>query len=255
MFWFGIVLLALGSLLLGFTNPWQFPAEADRGFFDWTEVFWYLQWGGFWLVTASLLVFGDRAWRSPTLFSVHWKLVPPGIAFALFILFFFCSTPEKSNQADWKNGWLGARVYWRTKIWRVGDNGDEQALPDRLAGRWEAPGGFAFTISRDTVRMTTPSGNAEWKSRTCPWRFPMDYDFTFRSSPIQQAITPPGFAFERLGAVPPEDILKLSDRRFPRRYCSCDSKTTTWILVDIDRLLAFPDHDNALIARRALSLL
>jgi hypothetical protein len=51
----------------------------------------------------------------------------------------------------------------------------------------------------------------------------MDYDFTFRSTLIQQAMTPPGLACERLDAFPPEDI---------------------------DRLLAFPGHDSAFIARR-----
>lgn len=249
MFWFALVLLGFGTLLLGFTNPWQFLEVAGQGFLDWTEVFWYFQWGGFWLIVASLLVFGGLAWRAPSVFAAHWKLIPAGIALVLFVMFFFCSMPEKSNQHDWKNGWLGARVYWRTKIWMRGDDGDEQAIAGRLAGRWEAPGGFEFTISPDSLSIKTPSGNTEWNARTCPWRFRMDYYFTFRSALIQRAMTP-GLAFEKLDSRQPESLPNLPDRRLPRLDCSCDSKTTTWILIDIDRLMAFSDDDTSLIARR-----
>ncbi len=250
MFWFGVVLLALGGLLLGFTNPWQFFEAISGGFFDWTEVFWYFQWGGFWLVAGSLLVFGGLAWRAPSTFAAHWKLVPAGVAAVLFVGFFFCSMPEKSNQPDWKNGWLGGRIYWRTKIWMRGDDGDEPGIPRRMAGRWEAPGGLEFSIAPDSLRMKTPTANTEWNARTCPWRFRMDYDFTYRPALEQQAMTP-GLAFEKLNSARPGFVTGLPDRRFPRLYCSCDSKSTMWVLVDIDRLLAFPDDDERpVIARR-----
>src|SRR4051794_15833098 len=122
MYWFGILLLAMAILLLGATNPWEFFQSADVGFLDWTEAFWYLQWGGFWLVTASLVLFGGLAWRVPSTFTAYWKLIPPAIALLFFVLFFFFSMPEESNQRDWKNHWLGARVYWRTKLWRRDDD-------------------------------------------------------------------------------------------------------------------------------------
>ena len=35
-----IILLALGILILGGTNPWKFFQAIDGAFFDWTEVFW-----------------------------------------------------------------------------------------------------------------------------------------------------------------------------------------------------------------------
>ncbi len=200
MFWLGLVLLALGSFLLGFTNPWQFFQAVGHGLLDWTEVFWYFQWAGFWLVTASLLIFGGIGWRAPATFSSHWKLIPPAIAVALFGMFFIFSMPEKSNRPDWKNGWLGARVYWRTKIWMRGDDRDEPGFPDRMAGRWEAPGGFRFTISRDAVRIETPSGETEWSAQTCRHRFQMDYDFTFRSALAQQAMTP-GLGVRKAGLI------------------------------------------------------
>src|SRR5207244_4339788 len=150
-------------------------------FFDWTELFWYLQWGGFWLITASLLVFGGLAWKTPAAFVFRWRVAPAGVAFLLFVLFFVYSMPEKSNQQDWKNGWLGIRVYARTKLWLRGDEGGEDALPDRLAGPWKAAGGFGFTIARDRIQMTTPGGETVWSAHTCRRRFQMEYDFTFRS--------------------------------------------------------------------------
>jgi hypothetical protein len=249
MYWFAIVLLALGALILGFTNPWKFFQAARGSFFDWTDLFWPLQWSGFWLIAASLALFGRLACRVPSTFTTHWKLIPPAIALALFVLFFFYSMPEKSNQADWRNGWLGARVYWRTKLWFRGDDGGEAALSGRLVGRWEVPGGLSFTISRDAVRMTTPFGETEWSVRTCPYRFRMEYDFAYRSA-LTQPLLSRGLEFRPLEFQAGETNIPLPDRRFPRLYCSCDSKATTWVLVDIDRLIVSPDEDSTVIARR-----
>jgi hypothetical protein len=248
MYWFAIVLLAAGALILGLTNPWQFFEAAGHGFMDFTEAFWHLQWGGFWLIAASLALFGRLAWRAPSTFPAHWKLIPPGIALAFVVAFFVYSMPEKSNQRDWANGWLGARVYWRTKLWMRGDDGGEGALPDRLAGNWEAPDGRHFTITRDAIRLSTPLGYVEWSAKTCPCRFRMDYDFTFRSVLTQPVSA--GLEFRPFAYQTRESDIPLPDRRFPRLYCSCDSKQTAWILVDIDRLIASPEDGTTLIARR-----
>jgi len=246
VYWLGLILFALGAFLLGFSNPWKFFEAIEGSFFDWTEAFWYLQWGGFWLVSGSVFVFGCLA-KTPAAFAARWRLIPPGIAVVMFALFFAYSMPEKSNQRDWKNGWLGARVYIRTKVWLRGDNRDESGLPDRLAGRWESPGGFSFAISRDAIRMISPAGETEWSARTCR-RFEMDYDFAFRSNlerpmPAGLALTP----FDQKGAA---SAMSLPDRRFPRVSCSCDSEFATWVLVDIDRLMAFVDTKPILLARR-----
>ena len=249
MYWLGLILLVLGVVLLGFTNPWQFFQAAQGSFFDWTEVFWYLQWGGFWLVNASLLVFGGLAWKAPASFSPQWRMVPAGIALLLFVFFFACSMPEKSNERDWKNGWLGARTYVRTKLWLRGDDRGEDALPDRLTGRWEAPGGYAFTISRDAIRMTSPNGETEWSGGSCRHRFQMDYDFTYRS--VLAAPVTSGLAFQPFDQTRADSSVQLPDRRFPRLLCTCDSKMATWVLVDIDRLLVFLQSGEELLARRS----
>ena len=248
MYWFGIVLLAIGVVLLGFSNPWQFFQAAEGSFLDWTEAFWYLQWWGFWMVAASLLVFGVMAWAAPATYAIRWKILPPGIAIVIFALFFVYSMPEKSNQRDWKNGWLGARLYWRTKLWMRGDDAGEDALPSRMAGLWEAPGGFSFSLTPDRIQMTSPSGASVWSAQTCRGRFEMRYDFTLRyglSQPVQN-----GLRFSRFekAAAP---TLPLPNRRFPELSCSCDEKFATFVLVDIDRLLVFRDFERtALVARR-----
>jgi len=249
VYWLGFILLILGIVLLGCTNPWQFFKSAEGGFFDWTEVFWYFQWGGFWLVTASLLVFGGLAWKAPAVFAVPWRVVPAGIALLIFALFFICSMPEKSNEKDWKSGWLGARVYWRTKVWLRGDDRDEDALPDRLAGHWEAPGGYSFSIARDGIQMNSPAGSTVWSAHTCR-RFSMEYDFTFRPALAQPRPSPTGLAFRPFDQTDAVPALPLPDRRFPRLSCSCDFNLNTWVLVDIDRLLVFVESERPLIARR-----
>jgi hypothetical protein len=248
VYWVGLVLLVLGLVLLGFSNPWKFFEAVQGGFFDWTEVFWYLQWGGFWLVSASLLVFGGLAWRMPATFSARWRLVPVALALLTFVLFFVYSMPEESNQRDWKYGWLGARVYVRTKIWLRGDDGGEDALPDRLSGHWETPGGLGFTISRNEIRIMSPNGETVWNAGTCRHRFQMDYDFTYRSAlerPVQA-----GLRFATFDQRAPASAIPLPDRRFPRLSCSCDSKMTTWVLVDINLLMVLVEDEQPLLARR-----
>jgi hypothetical protein len=249
MFWLGFVLLSLGAFLLGCTNPWKFFEASEGQFFDWTEIFWYLQWSGFWLVTASLLIFGGLAWKAPATFAARWKAVPAVLALFLFALFFVSSMPEKSNQRDWKNGWLGARVYGRTKIWMSADDRGEAALPDRLTGLWNAPRGFGFAISRDGIRMTSPDGEIEWSARTCRHRFQMDYDFAFRSN-LEQRM-PDGLAFTSFDQTPVTPLMALPDRRFPRLSCSCDSTLATWVLVDIDRMMVITDSGQVLLAGRS----
>jgi hypothetical protein len=230
MFWLGIVLLGFGVVLLGLTSPSHFFESARGSFFDWTELFWYLQWFGFWLLTASLLIFGALAWRAPATFAVRWKVLPPAIGLLIFAAFFIWSMPEKSNQRDWRDGWLGARVYWRTKLWMRGDDTGEDGLPDRLAGRWETPGGVRITIARDRIEMTSPAGKSVWSAQTCPYHFEMHYDFTFR---------------QNVTYAPP-----LPDWRFPRLTCSCDGRFASWVLVDIDTLMVYAGSERALIARR-----
>jgi hypothetical protein len=249
VYWVGLVLLGLGVVLLGCTNPWQFFEAAEGGFFDWTEVFWYLQWGGFWLVTASLLVFGGLAWQAPGTFVPRWRLVPASVALLIFVLFFVCSMPEKSNQRDWKNGWLGVRVYGRTKVWLKGDEGGENALPERLAGHWEAPGGFSFTISPHEIRMMSPGREIVWSADHCRHRFQTDYDFTFRS--VLAGPIPAGLTFSPFDQTGIAAALPLPDRRFPRLYASCDGRVATWVLVDIDRLLAIMESGRVLVGRRS----
>jgi hypothetical protein len=243
-----MILLVLGLVLLGFSNPWKFFQAIQGGFFDWTEAFWYLQWGGFWLVSASLLVFGGLGWWMPATFGARWKVVPAGISLLTFVAFFICSMPEESNQRDWKNGWLGLRVYARTKIWLRGDDGGEDALPDRLAGRWETRGGLRYTISRDEIRIASPKGESVWSARTCRHRFQMDYDFTFRSV-LERPVTV-GLQFEPFDQRRAASAIPLPERRFPRLICSCDSNLATWVLIDIDRLMALVESEEPLFARR-----
>jgi hypothetical protein len=98
--------------------------------------------------------------------------------------------------------------------------------------------------------MRTPSAETEWSAQACRYRFQMDYDFTFRSALGQQSLAS-GLAFEKFGSwQPPKYLADLPDRRFPRLICSCDSNESTWVLVDIDRMLAFPDDRTTLVARR-----
>ena len=248
MYWVAVVLLVLGFVLLGFANPWMFLEAADRGFLDWTEAFWYLQWGGFWLVTGSLLVFGTMAWMAPATFVARWRLVPVGVAVLLFVLFFICSMPEKSNERDWKQGWLGARVYVRTKFWLRGDDAGENAVPERLAGDWKAPSGFAFTLSSDAVTVKSPAGEAVWSASSCGRGFQMHYDFTYR--PALDPPLPDGLGFVAFGQPVPAPLVPLPTRRFPRLYCSCDSKEAKFVLVDIDLLMVFLGSDQPLLARR-----
>jgi len=249
VYWVALVLLALGVVLLGCTNPWQFFQAAEGTFSDWTELFWYLQWCGFWLVTPSLFVFGGLVWKEPATFALRWRVVPTGLALLIFVLFFVCSMPEKSNQKDWKNGWLGARVYGRTKVWLRGDEGGENALPDRLAGHWVVPGGIAVTIARDGIRIISPGGETVWNAHTCRHRFQMDYDFTFRS--VLARPVPAGLTFTPFDQTGAASSIPLPDRRFPRLFCSCDSNVATWVLVDVDRLMAFIDSEQVLLARRS----
>ena len=249
MYWLGLILLVLGVLLLGLSNPWQFFQTSGGSFLDFTEVFWSLQWAGFWLVCASLLVFGSLAWKTPSAFTPPWRLAPPGIALAMLALFFVHSMPEKSNQRDWKNGWLGARVYVRTKMWLRGDDAGESAIPDRLSGRWEAAGGISFTISRDAIRVASPDGETVWSERDCRHRFQAEYDFTYRSNLTESS--PSGIRFGALDHKGAATWIELPDRRFPRLLCSCDSKTARWVLVDIDRLAAIMESGKVLLARRS----
>src|ERR1044071_3502086 len=79
MYWIAIILLSGGLLLLGLSNPWKFLPTAEGTYLDWTELFWYLQWAGFWLIAASLLAFagvawGGRNWPAPI---ASWRTIPP----------------------------------------------------------------------------------------------------------------------------------------------------------------------------------
>jgi hypothetical protein len=241
-------LLGLSAVLLVSSNPWQFFQAIEGSFFDWTEIFWYLQWCGFWVLSASLLLFGWLAWHQPEMFALGWKMIPVGPALAMFVTFLACSMPEKSNEEDWKNGWLGARVYLRTKIWMRGDEAGEDAIADRLQGDWEVPGGFAFIISREGVRIESPEGASVWNERNCRHRFRMDYDFAFRTN--LELASPGGLGFRRFDQARRTRAISLPDRRFPRLSCSCDSMYASWVLVDIDRLMAFPESGTVLHARR-----
>jgi hypothetical protein len=100
--------------------------------------------------------FGGLSWKSPASFSPR-EVIPAGVA----LLLWCCSClldAGGSNERDWKYGWLGARTYVRTKLWLRGDDGGENAIPDRMSGcrrRLEdSPSPF-----RDTIRMTSPDGN------------------------------------------------------------------------------------------------
>ena len=126
MYWFGMVLLALGSLILGLTNPWQFFQAAAGAFFDWSDTFRYFQWGGFWLVTASLLVFAGTAWRAPSTFVPRWTQVPPGIALLLFVAVLLLLHARKVEPAG-----LEARLAGRARVLA------HEALAARRRGRRE----------------------------------------------------------------------------------------------------------------------
>jgi len=152
----------------------------------------------------------------------------------VFVAFFFVSMPERSNEKEWKDGWLGARVYQRTKEWRRGDEAGEAALAGRMAGDWVAPGGYRFTIERDAIRMKSGAEVVEWSPRTCRHRFRIDYDFAFRSA-LEWPI-PDGLAFTSFDQVRARPAISLPDRRFPRLTCACDGAEATWVLIDVDKL-------------------
>jgi hypothetical protein len=76
----------------------------------------------------------------------------------------------------------------------------------------------------------------------------MEYEFTFRS--VLRQPLPAGLSFTPFDFKMREPAVLLPDRRFPRLDCYCDSNRTVWILIDIDRLMAFPEPDRMLIARR-----
>jgi len=108
----GIFFLSVAALLLGiFSHKLFFGDGSSVGYVDFSVLYYWAQWGGFWCAVVSLVWFGLSAWhaRFPLLSR---RDLAPALAVFLCAHFLIYSIPEASNEHGWKRSAVGWRVYW-----------------------------------------------------------------------------------------------------------------------------------------------
>jgi len=226
MYILGTILLAAGAFLLVVFSPWLYlDPRGATGVLDFTEVFWYAQWGGFWLTLASLLCFGVSYSKAPL---SGRAIVAPGIAALLTVLFFACSMPEASNQREWCKGVLGLPVYVKTKLRLAADAEGVDGLPKRFAGTWKSGGVRVLTIGADSVAVENGASKTLMSKQSCPHRFAMEYRLT----------SPSGlFEYFREGRATEADFRQLHPHDYPVLLVDCGMTYTVFVLLDRHELL------------------
>lgn len=159
MFICALLLLAIaGVLFVLFGRAYlngghQMPINFD-------ELYFWAQWAGFWLVLASLVLFGLDAWLHGLALR-SWRLAPPLLAILLALHFIIWTMPEKSNQANWAQGALGLRVYLATKLAVRSDAREAARWLAAFAGRWRSADGEQLVIGADSAQLITDRGSQE----------------------------------------------------------------------------------------------
>jgi hypothetical protein len=227
MYIFGIILLTAGALLLIVFSPWTFldPGGAT-GLIDLTELFWYAQWTGLWLVLGSLLCFGVAARRMP--FDLASRAaIAPGLAVLLVVLFLAFSMPEASNQREWHKGVLGLPVYIKTKLRLAADAKGVEGLPVRFAGTWKSGRDPVVGIT-ESVMIHNGAAHKLISKNTCPHRFLLEYRFA-----------PPSglFEFFRYAGATEADFRTLSNRDYPVLIADCGMDFVVFVLLERRKLL------------------
>src|SRR5260370_19937701 len=148
------VFVVLGGALLALSSPFAGP---QHGLLDFSDIFWYGQWSGFWLLALSLLLFLLDWLQSPGRYRPlwQWEMLPPSAAILLCLAFVAFTMPERSNQRPWP-GKLGVGSYARTKL---GQHAAAQAIlriSNQFSGKWMGTDGQRqqFSTERGSGRAT-----------------------------------------------------------------------------------------------------
>ncbi len=241
MYIFGVILLALGAFLLVVFSPWIYlDTRGATGLMDFTELFWYAQWTGFWLSLGALLCFDFSFWRAPFAFTQR-AAIAPGIAAGLVILFIAFAMPEASNQREWYKGALGFRVYLRTKIRLAADARGPEALPSRFTGTWKSGRDPIIQIGSESVSIRNGAAHIVISEQTCPHRFHLEY-----------RLTPPSGLFEyfRNATATEEDFRRLSNHDYPLLIADCGMDSVALVLLEPKKLLVLSRNASPQILHR-----
>jgi hypothetical protein len=159
MFFCGLLLVAIASLLFTLFGR-AYLGGGRQGPINLDELYFWAQWTGFWLLLASLVLFGLDAWMHGLVLR-SWRMTPPLLAILLATHFIIWTMPEKSNQANWAQGALGIRVYLSTKLAVRTEAREAARLLAAFAGRWQGVDGEQLVIGADNAQMITDKGQQE----------------------------------------------------------------------------------------------
>jgi hypothetical protein len=230
MYGAGIFFLSVAALLLGvFSHKLFFGDGSSVGYVDFSGLYYWAQWIGFWCAIASLAWFGLAAWqhRFPLLSR---RALAPAIALALCAHFLIFSIPEASNEHGWKKSAVGWRVYVQTKcrIWNEARADAQLKAP--FHGAWKTAEGASLRIKPEQIVITEPGKATEFSDANCA-------DFSYFRYQIED-LHGVGYHFYRAGVLRTPLFLDLREAPYPVLTYTCNGRDAAFIVLAPRRLVA-----------------
>jgi hypothetical protein len=217
----GVFFLIAATLLFGVFNRTFFFGDGHMvGPLDFSEVFYWAQWSGFWFAALSAVLFALAARQS----SFPWfsrRAIAPALALVLCVHFVMASIPEWSNRDGWRKGALGWNVYMETKrrLWR--EKRADAELKHAFAGQWKNAQGVRVEIKPGRIRFTGPAC-AEYST------------FRYEMAEWREL----GIHFYHAGLAASPLYRNLPDRRYPLLTCVCNGREAAFMVLEPRRLFA-----------------
>lgn len=234
-YWFGVGLVVLAAALLGITHPAIFygPPDSPGSFLDFSDLFYYGQWIGFWLLTGSLGLFWMLHRASPAVFQPLAKpaSVAPVLAVVLLAHFVVFTMPEASNRGSWKRRNLGIKAYLDAKTSFLRERRANQAVVQRFTGAWKAANGVVYSFSANGARMSVGSQGKMMDAGHCGERMLIRYE-----------MNDPGELYTQF--MESSDELRrvfgnLVEQPLPIVTCTCDSEYRRFTILPDGRMVGF----------------
>ena len=228
----GVAFLTLAAILLSVFSRKFFFGDGAAGLMDFSELFYWGQWIGFWCTVLSLCSFALAAHFAPFPL-ISRRAVPPALALALCLSFLAFSIPEWSNKDGWRKGAIGWKVYVDTKVrlWRERREAGarEATFREAFYGRWKTAEGATLVIERGKVMLDA----TEFSLATCA-------DGAFRSEMASK--TAIGMHFYRAGLVMSPQYKRLPEGRYPLLTYTCNGRDASFMAIEPRQLfVVLPD--------------
>jgi hypothetical protein len=234
MYTAGVILLVVAAILLAaFSHTLFFGDGRTVGFLDFSGVYYWAQWIGFWSAAASLAAFVLCARLAP-LPLLSPRGLAPALAVALCVHFLIYSIPEASNKDGWRKGAVGWKVYMDTKrrIWA--EERADASLKGAFRGKWSAAGSVRLEIGEGHIVLTNRGTAQEFSEDRCPGSSYLAYRVEDRHGV--------GYHFYRAGMLRSPLYSDLPEGGYPILTFTCNGQETAFLAIGPRRLAAvLPD--------------